>query len=335
MKLLITDDNELNREMAEDILEDMGVSVLSADSGVTCLRMLSEVTDIDAILMDYMMPEMDGAETSVKVHEIKGYENLPIIAMTAEENPEIIKVLLESGMSTVLHKPVDPRELYVALNEYTDEELKEPERTSDEEIEKDEVLNKLEKAGFDVKAGIKYTGSLKNYKLYASDFLRMLPGMLESLDELMNTGDYENFTVNIHGLKSNFRALGNTSLFKKSRKSEELGKKGAFEELKSAYENDRPVYYECCESLVDIFGTKELLPEFSAKELKIALKELRDAMKTFDLDTADAIVSDLETHKAPEDIAGEMNKLYREVTLLKYEASVETAESLLKALEER
>ena len=330
MRLLVTDDNELNREMTTDVVEALGIEAISADSGETALEILRE-TKPDAVLMDYMMPGLDGAETTVKLHEIPGLESLPVIAMTAEEDPETIKALLEAGMCTVLHKPVEPVTLYKTLSELTDEELVKPKAPSFEGMSEDPVLAALDRLGFDVHAGIKFIGSLKSYRQYADDFSRLLPGMLDALRECMENVDYETFTVNIHGLKSNFRALGHNRLFKSAQSLEELGKNKAYDEMRSGYEKEAPAYYGLCAELEEVFENRERLAPFTDRELKGALTELRDAMKTFDLDTADVIVKDLKLHESRSDISEMIERLLREVTGIKYEAAMETIDTLLGA----
>ena len=333
MKLLIVDDNELNREMACDVATDLGVKAILADSGSACLNILKSERP-DVVLMDYMMPEMDGAEATVKLHEMEGLSELPVIAMTAEEEPSVIKILLEAGMCAVLHKPVDPTALYKTLSEYTREELKAPKVAQFIDIMEDENLMAMADLGFDVNAGIRYTGSLKNYRQYALNFTRLLPETLGQLDLLLKEKDYEDFVISIHGLKSNFRALGEDLLFKQSLKIEELGKEGKTAEMCDAFESSRADYEKCASGLNDIYGNTTLQAPLPLKELKGALRELKDAMKTFDLDTADAISEDLMRHEAPKNLAADFEKLYRDVAGLKYEAVIETAENILRLCED-
>ena len=333
MKLLIVDDNELNREMAEDIIREMGVECVSVDSGKACLDIAEKIA-FDAVLMDYMMPEMDGAKATLALHEMPGCENIPVIAMTAEEDPVIIKSLLEAGISSVLHKPVEPLDVYKTLNEYTEGELVKPKAPSSLDICNDVVLKALDELDFDVNSGIRFTGSLKHYKQYALDFTRLFPGILEELDRCMSEGDNDNFTINIHGLKSNFRALGNTGLFKKCRKMENLGKEGKFEEQKQEYLAALPVFKSAMEDLYGVFGRRKLLPQFTGKELISALRELRDAMVTFDLDTGDSILSDLENHEIRPEMQADIGQLHREVSGLKYEGAIKSIDMILSKLKE-
>ena len=329
MKLLIVEDNELNRDMAMDLVQELGLTAEGVDSGKAGLAYLQEHT-VDAVLMDYMMPEMDGAEATVKLHELSACENLPVIAMTAEEDPATIQILLESGMCAVLHKPLDPIALYKLLSEYTTEKLLKPVRPSEGSGEKDELREGLEALGFDCEAGIRYTGTAENYRQYAANFARLLPGMLENLSECLKQEDYDTFTVNVHGLKSNFRALGQMELFRECLACEQAGKAGEREHLCVLYREAEKKLQQCLDGLQAVFEGKKELPAMTSHALCKALRELRDAMQTFDLDTADTIVADLEGHAVGEQLGEDLKKLYREVAALKYEPAVHTIDALLE-----
>ena len=328
MRLLIVDDNELSREMAEDITEAMGLEVTGAGSGPEAIELAQKLMP-EAVLMDYMMPEMDGAQTSIRLHELEAFANLPIIAMTAEEDPDIIRTLLEAGMCAVIHKPIKPETLYKTLSEYTEENLKKPENNSSKLPEEDEELRAMKEAGFDIGSGISYTGSVKSYKMYAYDFNRLLPEILEALDGYIRAEEYETFTVSIHGLKSNFRALGHRDYFKRCLQCEEAGKKGSYNEMCSLYEGDRASFEACKMALQHIFSGREQLEELSPGMLRSALLELKDAMLTYDLDTADVIIEDMEKHRIAPELEADMGRLYRQVAGLKYQAAAESIDGLL------
>ena len=328
MKLLVVDDNDLSREMTQDVVTALGIEAIGAGGGQEALEILSR-RFVDAVLMDYMMPGMDGAQTTLKIHEKKNLENLPVIAMTAEEEPSTVKILLEAGMLTVLHKPVEPLLLYKILSEMTSEELIRPEVPSMEGIAEDERLVAMEGLGFEVAGGIKFVGNVASYNQYALDFAHLLPEMLDEIATEMQLEDYKNFTVNIHGLKSNFRVLGHTKFYKSCLEMEELGKAEKYEELKRIYPERKEQLDRCSKALEEIFENKEQLIPFSSREFTQALRELKDALKTFDLDTADVIVRDLKT-RLVEGIAPEqIRRLCKEVAAIHYGKALDIIEVLL------
>lgn len=110
-RVLLVEDNELNREIARDILEDFGMNVTEAINGQAALDILSarNAEGFDVILMDVKMPVMDGYETAKRIRLIKNKKvnSVPIIAMTANTFSEDEKASAEAGMNAHLGKPID------------------------------------------------------------------------------------------------------------------------------------------------------------------------------------------------------------------------------------
>ncbi|AZN43566.1 response regulator [Paenibacillus albus] len=93
-------------------LESRGMTVLFAENGLTCLSALNEHPDIDLILMDIMLPEMDGYETMRMIRNTPGLESLPIIALTAKAMKEDKEKCLNAGASDYMSKPVKLEQLF-------------------------------------------------------------------------------------------------------------------------------------------------------------------------------------------------------------------------------
>ena len=99
--VLIVDDNDFNRELVKDILEDEDITVYEAEDGSSAIELLEseQADDIDVVLMDMRMPGMDGIETTKM--------EVPIIAMTADGFETDIGMLQKAGMNGLISKPVD------------------------------------------------------------------------------------------------------------------------------------------------------------------------------------------------------------------------------------
>ena len=121
-KVLLVDDNEMNREIAMDMLTDNGVLVETADNGFKAVEMIaaSKPHDFDLILMDIQMPVMDGYEATRRIRALpnKALANIPIIAMTANAFDEDRKASLAVGMNAHLAKPVGADVLCKVLSEF-------------------------------------------------------------------------------------------------------------------------------------------------------------------------------------------------------------------------
>lgn len=110
-KILVVEDNAMNREIAIDVLEDLGVVVDSADDGVVAVSKLSSTNfrQYDLILMDIQMPFMNGYEATKEIRSMKNPEiaSIPIIAMTANAFDGDRKLALDAGMNEYMSKPID------------------------------------------------------------------------------------------------------------------------------------------------------------------------------------------------------------------------------------
>ena len=113
LKILIVEDNQINRLVARKFLENWGVQVDEAENGRISLEMV-EKNSYDLILMDLQMPEMDGFEATgniKKMHQGK-YKNLPVVALTASILIEVKEKIEEAGLDGFLIKPFDATDLF-------------------------------------------------------------------------------------------------------------------------------------------------------------------------------------------------------------------------------
>ncbi len=122
MKVMLVEDNDLNIEVALMFLEDAGVNVTIARNGKEALEkfLASSEGDFDVILMDIMMPEMNGYEATVAIRESAhpAAKSIPIVAQTANAFQEDIKKVHESGMNGHISKPIDEGNLLKTLAKY-------------------------------------------------------------------------------------------------------------------------------------------------------------------------------------------------------------------------
>ena len=110
-KVLLVEDNELNREIATALLEEIGISVDSVEDGTDAVERMNEVDDdrYDLIFMDIQMPKMDGYMATREIRTLKNNKkaNIPIIAMTANAFEEDKKKAFQAGMNAHIAKPID------------------------------------------------------------------------------------------------------------------------------------------------------------------------------------------------------------------------------------
>lgn len=113
--ILIVDDDYRNIYALRQALEHKGVHILEASNGVECLNILQTATRVDAVLMDIMMPEMDGYETMERIRKDLQLHELPIIALTAKAMKQDQDRAFEAGASDYISKPLNLEQLFSVL----------------------------------------------------------------------------------------------------------------------------------------------------------------------------------------------------------------------------
>ena len=114
MRVLLVEDNEINRMIASELLSTKGIIVDTANNGIEALHALEHAA-YDLVLMDIQMPEMDGLEATARIRANPQCSALPIIALTAHALPSDRETSIASGMNEHLTKPIDPEMLYSTL----------------------------------------------------------------------------------------------------------------------------------------------------------------------------------------------------------------------------
>jgi CheY-like chemotaxis protein len=114
-KVLVVDDDVRNIFALTSLLEQHGVRVVSRETGAEAVELLDKDPEIDAVLMDIMMPEMDGYETMRRIRKNSKQRLLPILALTAKAMKGDREKCLEAGASDYIAKPVDIEELLALL----------------------------------------------------------------------------------------------------------------------------------------------------------------------------------------------------------------------------
>jgi len=118
-RFLVVDDNDINLLISENVLAGFGGEVTTATSGAEAIELIKQ-NDYDIVFMDHMMPEMDGIDAAKIIRSLPGekYENLPIVALTANVLSEARHQFLSSGMDDFLAKPLEHDEIERVLRQW-------------------------------------------------------------------------------------------------------------------------------------------------------------------------------------------------------------------------
>ena len=217
VKILIVDDNNLNLKVASKLLERYNANnITTVNSGFECLDKISSGEKYDLIFMDDMMPKMSGAETFAKLKEMPGFIT-PVVALTANAISGMRENYLELGFDEYLAKPIEKDALIKVLNKVLDEKEETVINVTvveNEKIEKDEQSHEeyLRSNGVNVDKALELLGDMNMYEVTLKDFLSEIDSRWERIKGYKESGDLENYAVEVHSLKSDCKYLGFTKL---------------------------------------------------------------------------------------------------------------------------
>jgi signal transduction histidine kinase/DNA-binding response OmpR family regulator len=202
VKILVVDDNEMNRSLMEHLLSEWNLSFDMANNGNEALARLKQ-TDYDLVLMDIQMPEMDGYSATRKIRTELGLD-VPVIAMTAHALAGEREKCLSSGMNEYISKPVNERELYELINRFA----------NDLSGSKHETPGTLNEANDGYKyINLEYMKEISKgnrvfEKKATRQFMESLPSSLQHLETALHRKDLDSINRLAHDLKTTVSIMG-------------------------------------------------------------------------------------------------------------------------------
>ena len=356
-RILIVDDNAINRRVFVNLLKSTKLQIDQAPGGNQCLELVREKV-YDLIFLDHMMPDLDGVQVLHKMREWKGYPclNTPVVALTANAVAGAREMYLKEGFADFLSKPVDLEKLEKMIMDLLPEDKVIPENKSSVQDNGKAVFesskdNRKSDDTKDTKDEIvlpDVDGIDWDYaKVYCVDMdilmevLHMFYDTIESeaaqLEEYMsNLKDekgqeqaLDRYRVKVHSMKNSAAMIGAVSLSGMAKTLEYAARGNEVVTI----ENDTPSFLhewrsmkEKLQSIAEIINkehTVELAPAPDYAVTKELLQTLKTAIEELDVDTADETMKKLRSYAYSENIMTEiMGKLSLAVTNLDEEQTV-------------
>jgi signal transduction histidine kinase/DNA-binding response OmpR family regulator/HPt (histidine-containing phosphotransfer) domain-containing protein len=318
-QLLLVEDNEINQQVAKEILEGAGLNVTLATNGQEAVNAVKG-NEYDAVLMDVQMPVMDGYTATREIRKDERFKDLPIIAMTAHAMAGDEDKSLQAGMNGHVTKPIDPEQLFATLQKWIQPsemrvQIQQPEvpadrPKSDKAVSaEDELPENL--PGFDLEDGLKrLQGNKKLYRKLLLSFAADYRGAANDIRIALDEEDFDRSHSLVHNLKGLAGNLAATDLQVASVNLEKLvkgvnEKAPPVKELNLKFSELENALNHALESVQSLgVSVEENVCKLSDEEIEAIPSELaqdiakriRDAAEMGDVMTLNAIAMEIKTH---------------------------------------
>ncbi|CBL12459.1 Signal transduction histidine kinase [Roseburia intestinalis XB6B4] len=315
--ILLVDDNELNLVVAKELLKPLRMQIDTAENGLQAVKMVRG-SQYDLVLMDHMMPVMDGIEAAKAIRALPEdkYQKLPIIALTANAMVDARKEFLNAGMNGFVAKPIDFARICNQLKLWLPKDLvrdvpkEEAKKLLADDLSDREIQPEDPQMGFSFEEGVKHCGSKAALMKTIRIFYRTIDSKADKIEQCLKEGLISDYVVEVHALKSSALLIGAVPLSEAAKELEDYGKQGKTEVLEEKTPDVLTLYRDL-KNILRPYAEKEedAKKEFSDGEWITALQQIHQCIEQFDLDGVDQIMEQLEEYQVPECIRESMDQL--------------------------
>ena len=212
-KILLVEDNEINQDVAIELLESGGIEVILAENGLEALQKLNE-EDFDGVLMDCQLPVMDGYTATEKIRAQERFKNLPVIAMTANVLSGDREKSFKAGMNDHIGKPVNPAEMFSIMGKWIKPSNKSggsenpANRVEEDYFEIPDIVNLNIEKGLSI-----FQNNKRAYSKVLFKFADMYRNFQEIFNEAHKDPDQTSLIRCVHSLKGSAGNIGASDLF--------------------------------------------------------------------------------------------------------------------------
>ena len=323
--VLIVDDNAVNLTVAEGLLEPLKVKTATANSGKEALTKTKE-RRYDIIFMDHMMPEMDGIAATKMIRQMReGYQDVPIIALTANAVGNAREMFLNEGLNDFIAKPIEVRTLLTKVKHWlpadkivtlTEEQKQQMEIEREVKELQHEIVNQpatsIEIDDLDTDGAIRLLGSEKLFWSVLKEYYRVIKSKSETIMKYYKEADWPAYTIEVHALKSSSKQIGASELSNMALELEKAGKENNISYIREhneacvqKYLSYEPIFAPYFEEKED-GGDKQPIDK---AELLNLLAKMKESLDDLDMDAVEDICNDISSYSYPDDQAEYPKKL--------------------------
>lgn len=348
-KVLVVDDNAVNRKVFRNLLKETQIQVTDAEGGAECLELVQE-NYYDLIFLDHMMPEMDGVETLHHIKELSDFpcQNTPIVVLTANAVSGAKEKYLAEGFDEFLSKPIVPEKLENMMKRMLPQELLQEAAAGDSQwavqqtgmgVPEDIAETLPQVDGLDWQYAWMHLSDLELLEYTVKEFYAQINSAANRLEQayqqLAEPGQLDQYRIQVHAMKSLAATIGIMPLAGVAKILEYAARDGKIDVVLSVTTPFLEEWRSYQQKLQGVFGIEDVarkeVTDYSV--LQALVEMVRFSMQEMDIDQADQVVGQLREYDYPEEMAENIEKLAEAVTNLDSEEADRLADLLIGQME--
>lgn len=298
-KILIVDDNAVNLTVAEGLLEPLKMEVETVTGGKEAIEMISKV-HYDIVFMDHMMPELDGVETTHIIRRFHPeYNDVPIIALTANAVEGTKEMFCREGMNDFVAKPIELRMLAAKVRQWLPVEKIQKAyntMTTDKNIKEAE---QIVVGDLNVKFAMEFLVSEDLFWKVLKVFYYSIEKKVHQIKVLEEAEDWTGYTIEVYALKNSSKQIGAIALSDKAALLEKAGNARDAETIHRCTDEMLEQYHGYLEVLAPFCQEEEESgekKEFSDTALESCFGKIRDAVEDLDMDAMEEVIREMDQY---------------------------------------
>ena len=334
-RVLIVDDISTNLKVAEGLMMPYKMDIDTCKSGFEAISKLKDKR-YDIIFMDHKMPEMDGVETTVLIRQMETedpyYGNVPIIALTANAVAGTKEMFMANGFSDFMSKPIDTIILNSILEKWIAKEKHEiyTSDSSNKSVKQDEPYPEIN--GVDVEKGVYLSGgSLTLYMDTLEVFTRDSSEKIKEIQNCLNEGNLELYTIYIHALKSACANIGAAYLSEEAKVLEKAGDDaniGYINAYNNKFIDNLSEFLEKIKTVLENNKKNNADIVSDINVIKPLLRELKTALENMDISIINSIIDKLGSFNFSSEINDKISAISDSILFYEFDKSLELINNL-------
>ena len=338
-KILVVDDINTNLIIAEGLMQPYNVRVDVCLSGAEAIKAMSS-DRYDVVFMDHMMPEMDGIEATSRIRKMTDedsyYENVPIVALTANSVLGTKEMFMSNGFNDFLSKPIDKKMLDTILKKWIPKDkqkIPEIDHSLHGDLENEVVITETIE-GIDIRKGLQLSGGTIEYfyetlASYHSDLIERI----ELIRECVELRDLSRYTTFVHAIRSASANIGANEVSRMAHDLENAGVKKDWDYIRHRNNNFITALEQLLGNIktaISSYDVHEDSEDDSDRDGKMQneLSNLKAAIDIFDIVTVNNSVDDLLKLARREDEKKNIRDISQHILMFEYDKALRIIESM-------